>query len=145
MKFQQIALPANLGDVIKFITLPLFSALFLCSLFWVSCGDDSSKVVNPEEIECYIAFNSASNSFVKVINTLNREISTRMLHRHPIGAHIDERSCALIGVVAGIADEVEILECNSDGTCGGGRRKTVSFRLQRDETLTIIIDNDFFK
>lgn len=119
--------------------------LILLSIFASGCNNSSENVVDPEEIECYIAFNSGDNSFVKIVNTLNRAISAKMLLRHAISALIDERSCALIGVVAGVADKVEILECQPDGTCSTGRTKTVSFRLEKNETLTIIVDQDFFQ
>ena len=119
-------------------------SLLLFSIFGLSCNK-SETIVNPDEIECYVAFNSNSNSFVKVVNTLNRNVSADMLHRHPITTHIDPRSCTFIGVVAGVADEVRILECQPDGTCSSGRTKTIPFRLEKNETLTIVVDQEFFQ
>jgi hypothetical protein len=115
-------------------------AAMLLALPLLGCGGDSSGPGGG----CEIAFDSPDNSFIRVDNRLNRKVDAS-LSAHPIGALIDERTCNRIGVVAGVSDDITITECEADGSCSlSGRSRTLFFALESDETMTIVVDDDFF-
>jgi hypothetical protein len=127
----------RLGSALALACVPLGLAI-------AGCGGDAGPT-DPDDIRCDVAFNSRENSFVKLVNTLDRDVSAT-LPRHSISAHVDRRSCVLMGVVAGVADQMTITECRADGSCSiGGRSRTLSFQLRADETETLIVDTGFFR